>query len=377
MSGNDRNQSCFCGSGIKFKKCHLLFDEKIQNPNSFVVSKIPIYKTHEVFSFNRKYELCLASKLKGCSNNIINAHTLPKSSSLGAIAENGHIYTFKNRDFINFNKNDGIISPQKIGVNLASTFRGFCSIHDDQLFSSLEKQEFKVTEKQCFMLFYRAYSLEFYNKKIIKNTFPFFVKKILSINDKLDFLRKKKFFEYYVAGTNFALNSLEKNHNKLTNYIENICFYAIKLNDVLPIMGVGAFAPQNELDGSLLQDLSDISSDERSYICLSIFVDKAGFCWIVYSWLKEHNKINEKFLRQILECTDTEKIKISLNILLNYIENIYIKISYWDSLNNYEQKYMIEKFNVFSNVTVNRIFKKNIGCQFYLDSYSILSEFNN
>ena len=27
---NNRNDECWCGSGLKYKKCHLEFDEKIK-----------------------------------------------------------------------------------------------------------------------------------------------------------------------------------------------------------------------------------------------------------------------------------------------------------------------------------------------------------
>jgi hypothetical protein len=36
-------------------------------------------------------------------------------------------------------KNDGVIIPREVGENHASTFMGFCDVHDDQLFAPVEK----------------------------------------------------------------------------------------------------------------------------------------------------------------------------------------------------------------------------------------------
>ena len=53
---------------------------------------------------------------------------------------------------------------KKIGINNASTFTGFCQKHDDQLFSSLEKETFAKTEEQCFKLAFRSFAREYYTK---------------------------------------------------------------------------------------------------------------------------------------------------------------------------------------------------------------------
>ena len=91
-----------------------------------------------------------------CSDQIINAHTLTKSLSLNEIAKNGHVYGFKNRDIFDLARNEGFTSLKKLGVRTASTFKGFCSYHDDKLFSCLEKQNFELLEEQSAALLYRA-----------------------------------------------------------------------------------------------------------------------------------------------------------------------------------------------------------------------------
>lgn len=70
-----RNDPCWCGSGLKYKKCHLNRDK--QEPlNRWEAVK----SVRKLFS----YKDCLAPpQLKlHCSNTLSRAHTVPKSKSL-------------------------------------------------------------------------------------------------------------------------------------------------------------------------------------------------------------------------------------------------------------------------------------------------------
>ncbi|MEH1678706.1 hypothetical protein V7F43_22365, partial [Salmonella enterica subsp. enterica serovar Enteritidis] len=55
--------------------------------------------------------------------------------------------------------------PEKIGINQASTFTGFCAVHDRILFSCLENEKFTGTDEQCFALMFRSLSKEIYAKE--------------------------------------------------------------------------------------------------------------------------------------------------------------------------------------------------------------------
>jgi hypothetical protein len=57
-----------------------------------------------------------------------------------------------------------MIPPELVGLNFASTFTGFCSNHDGQLFSPVENKIFVTQQEQCFLLGYRAIARELYTK---------------------------------------------------------------------------------------------------------------------------------------------------------------------------------------------------------------------
>lgn len=99
-----------------------------------------------------------------CERRIVKAHTLSKSNSLKEIAKDGHVLeTRKSLDA--FERHNGVLSFDKIGINKASTFTGFCSYHDKMLFSCIEDEEFIANNKQCTMLAYRPLMREFYVKE--------------------------------------------------------------------------------------------------------------------------------------------------------------------------------------------------------------------
>lgn len=136
-----RNDLCWCGSKIKYKKCHLNRNE--QTP----VGKQKIQQT--LNSFNQEKCCSVPKKLQHkCTKKIIKAHSVSKSSSLKEIAVDGHVLTtFKaNHDFSLSHK----ITPTLIGINKASTFNGFCSYHDKSLFSPIEDQPFEAIAEHCF-----------------------------------------------------------------------------------------------------------------------------------------------------------------------------------------------------------------------------------
>ena len=112
MSGENRNKPCYCGSGLKYKKCHLLIEDQLLLSKRKTSSKLEIHKLQKLFDDTLYFETCIASNLDEqgkCSNQIINAHSLTKSLSLDKIAKSGHVYSFKNSSLFDFFKNEGFL----------------------------------------------------------------------------------------------------------------------------------------------------------------------------------------------------------------------------------------------------------------------------
>lgn len=77
-----RNDPCWCGSGKKYKKCHLYRqDQKKVTP--FDIGKK--FKKH----FGKEY--CIYLDRSECRGSIVKAHTIQRNGSLNKIADNGQV----------------------------------------------------------------------------------------------------------------------------------------------------------------------------------------------------------------------------------------------------------------------------------------------
>ena len=125
-----RNALCPCGSGLKYKKCHL---DREQQP------EVTEGEVRGMASKHRVAKRCFHSSVDAgrCSGKIIEAHTVSKSGSLRKIARNGKVNHFK-PDINALFDTGGKLVLREVGVGQASTFPGFCARHDKELFAAIE-----------------------------------------------------------------------------------------------------------------------------------------------------------------------------------------------------------------------------------------------
>ena len=162
MGSNNRNKPCWCGSGKKYKKCHLIREQQVPFTRGDLEAHSKNLKSKKACSVKN----LLAEE---CSGKIINAHTISKSGSLKEISENGHVMGSK-PSLASLIKSDGKLFLEKVGIKKASTFTGFCSAHDKSIFSPLEDEEITLSDKQLFLLAYRGFCKELFHKEQNKET---------------------------------------------------------------------------------------------------------------------------------------------------------------------------------------------------------------
>src|SRR5262249_39720857 len=100
---------------------------------------------------------------------IVSAHTVSRSGVLRRILDNkNRVRTFYRAAF------DSTTEPEvrSIGWRTASTFSGFCGLHDSKTFESLEMRPFAATPEQCFLIGYRAICHEAYQKRAALRAVP-------------------------------------------------------------------------------------------------------------------------------------------------------------------------------------------------------------
>ncbi|MFC6647051.1 hypothetical protein ACFQBQ_16010 [Granulicella cerasi] len=104
------------------------------------------------WGFNR----CLAPGDE-CKSHAINSHSIQNAKVLDLLSRNGHVKMIK----YEMKKDDFIIAFQDIGRNQASTFGGFCSDHDTEIFKPIDLQQIdEANTEQLFLLAYRSVAKE-------------------------------------------------------------------------------------------------------------------------------------------------------------------------------------------------------------------------
>jgi hypothetical protein len=254
-----RNDPCWCGSGLKFKKCHLHRSE--QNPEH------PANFSKKFFLLQKK-KFCLCNYDKAnCSSTFSASHTISKSGSLKRIAEESHLSKFEGDfQFVDPKAFADTFHIARVSVNRASTFYGFCSFHDGTLFRELDL--LKLDDLQLFLwqVFYRSVAFEVYQKRVALA----FTNQVRLL-DKGAGVREQRAIQFEadvqeyshqegLAGISTLLTSLEELRSR--SVFSDIIYACYVTDRLLPFAGVGCFQPCRDVNGKFLQRVNLILREE-------------------------------------------------------------------------------------------------------------------
>lgn len=321
-----RNEKCWCKSGKKYKYCH--YGRESQAPVS----------TGEAFSQSKKIAArkgcSIPSELRHeCNKKIIDAHTISKSSTLIEIAdETNHVLGLK-IDLATLSKNKGKLIPERIGVNQASTFKGFCSKHDKELFSCVEDQPFTGSNEQCFALMYRSVAKELYAKEgsLLMSEF---IKNTDKGRQPVEQLFIQKFAADNQLGVKTALKELsafkaQLDNQLLGNATNNMSHLIIEASNPMPIVVSSVAAPVFDFDNNQIQDLADLTVVPE-YVVFNSFSSE-GKGYVVFSWLKDSNIILG-FINTLKAIDQSDIFTALVRFFFGIAENIFISPMWWDAL---------------------------------------------
>lgn len=338
-----RNAECWCGSGKKFKLCH--YGRERDEP-------LTEWQAEAVLKREFKEKKCSAPIAWSavCSSQIVRAHTVPKSSSLKKIERAGHVYSFV-PSFKNLNNNNGILKPELVGINNASTFNGFCSVHDSSIFRPVETSEFIATPEQCFLLAYRATAREAYTKAAATHVAPIrasadrgrdegFQRAVQSFNalhdlgldaGRRDTIRIKEEYDRCLSVSDFG---------KIKSYI-------VYFENPPEVMCSGAIFPVFDFDGNRLQDLNDLTRNPDELTFSSFWSGSKG-CF-VFSWLIEEAGACMRLIRSLHSQADEQLTDSLVRFLFEYSENVQISPVWWDGLSLEQSAKLISRMNISAN----------------------------
>lgn len=319
-----RHEPCWCGSKLKYKKCHMGRDEQAGA---------------DFFSFNKRADkaskrgLCLFPTGSGeCAKPAISSHTVQRRGGLEAIAENGHVLTTM-LGFANLHKASGKPQPRKIGTTEASTFPGFCSLHDTNAFSIIEKKEADTSLQAGFLFYYRALCMELVRKQQALRT----VEGLATMDVGMPIRRQydvQNMVSASTLGLRLGIIELQKHKAEadvmlLNSDWEQISACFVKFDSILPI--VTAFAIQHEHDwqGNRLQTLGNAS---KILEAVSVTVTSyEGKTWAVFAWDRSAQTA-AKFVDSFLLIDEAEMAERLVSACFDLAENNYIDPRWWANI---------------------------------------------
>lgn len=319
-----RNDLCWCGSGKKYKRCHL--DREREKP----LSKGDIF---DFWDKNKGSRLCsVHSNLKSeCSKKIINAHTISKSGSLKKIADNGHVMGTK-VSLPSLIEGQGVIEDLiEVGINQASAFTGFCSYHDKKIFSRIEDFPIDLSSEQLFLLAYRTVARELYAKGVQNKTG--------AILEEID--RGRSLIEQHLAqgivreyevGLGLGLQEITYVKEKMDEIFYESSFtemahFWIEMSSLPLVLVSGATQPDFDFHGKEIQDLGDSHKASQHIIFNCIASESKGF--FVFSWLKEHDSVCRKFVSSLESLGKDGVANALVRFCYSVCENTWASPKWW------------------------------------------------
>lgn len=340
--GTTRNQPCWCNSGKKYKNCHL--GRESQSP------PLP-WETSKQIKRAFTVEKCSAPTSLGgdCDSKIVKAHTVPKSGSLAKIARNGHVYSFTSGTK-RLAQNAGRLLPELTGINKASTFTGFCALHDDAIFAPVEKRPFTGTDEQCLLLGYRAVSREAYTKEASAG-----LSHILRDADKgkpLDSqVAIQQFIDLFGKGVVAGITHVRQlkglyDQALVSKDYSSSRAYVFETEAPPPVMCSGAWYPTEDFGGLPLQNVADLTWRPAAITCTSYWGGTKGA--IVLQWMAEDDALVRKFLASLL-ATGLGLEAALVRMMFEQLENLHMKPEWWEALPHKTRNSLVDRMTRSAN----------------------------
>jgi hypothetical protein len=157
----------FIAANDTFSSTHRVSSVALPLPEPQTRKMSPVsefYKTLELIKREFQRGRCLHPDAPtGCATGYSAAHSVQRALIARHLAEKNHVLRFVASADPKIHKCG--FKSERVGINKATTFFGFCSRHDSDLFRPLETRSFEFERSQIALLGFRALSREVYMKQ--------------------------------------------------------------------------------------------------------------------------------------------------------------------------------------------------------------------
>ena len=318
---------CWCGSERPYKECHL--DREKQKP-------LEVYEATEHFQKEFSRRCCMHPQQSSteCSKQIVEAHSVSRSTNLRSIAENGHVMQFIPGTPSSIDQNGGVLSAQRIGVNKASVFTGFCHNHDNSTFKLIDQPIVALSDQHIFLLSFRAICREM----LMKMAAMRFMKFVREMDREKDVSSQKMIQEinhFREQTLKLGLKDLNEAKAKydealLSEIFGGISWYLIELDHSLDIVCTVGFTPEVDFHGNRLQILNHPNTSADTMTCS--IIKTANGSAIVLAWLSETNEACSRFVASLEKISNGLLPTAIIRMVFEYGENVFFSPSWWNNL---------------------------------------------
>lgn len=331
-----RNDPCWCPSGLKYKKCHWRREDQApENP----------FEMRKRLGNIQKRRFCFCdSGSDPCSKVFAASHSISRSASLKLISERSHVSEIRG-DFPSIGGHHSYcetIDVVEVSINKASTFHGFCDLHDARLFAQLDRLDMGNPSLFFWQLFYRAVAFEKFRKlvayefadqaRLLDKGTDIFVQRQIQFEASLD--------KWCHGETSKALTSLLRRLERIRERqaFSEVQYHYLVTDRVLPFAGAGCFQPSMTMDGQTLQRVNRIMRHEVFHslpvtesVCMAaIPTPKSTLLCLCFF---KNDQRAERFVQSIVK----EGVSIPsrfLGAMMMSIENVYFLPSYLRQIDN-------------------------------------------
>jgi hypothetical protein len=296
----------------------------------------------KVEQISTSHKTCLIGGV-GCAK-AIKSHSVPVAA-LGSIANDGHVYTFTSRTLDELERiyNGCKYLPKPCGINEASIYHGFCSNHDNAIFSEIEKRGIEPTNRQVFLFHFRAYSRAFYlninGGKALREVYD---AKLPDDHNPVEALETvASHFEPQVE----AFSDLTKNFDSMkldmaSGTIPTLDYIFIRINGNPDVMCSTLLVPAYDIEGHFLLPLAKAGElDSCQTISITIAKDSVGG-FVLLAW-KGEETLTSAFMRTFIKSGyDLNRL---IAVIFGNTENFFFNRNWWQNLDD-ERRNMLMYF---------------------------------
>lgn len=322
---------CWCGSSKTFRECHQ--SVPLDDPKA-------VQQRIEALRRNQRVKKCMhPSAPHDCSGSIVRAHTIQRSGGLSRIAQNQHVYSVKQESLTRFPRR---WTPQKIGLNEASTFTGFCNRHDSQLFRPVEQQPFNWGAEHCFLLTYRALARELYAKEVAHTGYSL-IQNMYPLTER-DAQRATLASEANLQGLK-ELQQQKDRYDKilLTGSYDDVEFICFRLDKCPDFLCSTFFSPWFDFEEIRLQDGTDYSTLVEGLGLSIIPIDIGGA--VVFSWLRDQVPCS-RFINSFRRVTSIHRAETLRQLIFAVADNIYMSPKWWEGITDSDRDHFEMYFHM-------------------------------